>query len=182
MSHRFPYKPLTKAALTCALALMLNLAWAQDSKHESKPAQEAGQQAGDAQETKPKAAITIHFTGLRRRKGVLRVVLVDKPEAWMSKKIKALARKDIVLSDLGETASLDPLDVIFDDLEPGTYALSAYHDANGNNRLDTNFLGIPTERTGASNNPRPAMRAPRFNEAKFVLEADEKKTIAITLR
>lgn len=182
MSHRFTTRLLVKVALTCALALMLNQVWAQDSKQETKPTPEAGQRAGDAQEAKPKAAITLHFTGLRAHKGILRVVLVDRLEAWMSKKIKPRDRRDIGLSDLDEKTFLAPFVVTFDNLEPGTYAISAYQDANGNNRLDTNFLGIPTERTGASNNPRPAMRAPRFSEAKFVLEAEEKKTIAITLR
>ncbi len=181
MPYPSAYNPFIKLAFTCALALILNFTWAQDSKKETKPIQEAGQQASDAQEARAKAALTIHFSGLRERKGVLRIVLVNKPEAWMSKKIKPLARKDVVLSDLDEKAALDPFVVTFDNLEPGTYAVSAYHDANGNNRLDTNFLGIPTERTGASNNPRPAMRAPRFNEAKFDLNAEQNKTLTINL-
>ena len=57
----------------------------------------------------------------------------------------------------------------FDDVAPGRYAVSVSHDANGNRKLDTNLLGIPTEQWGVSNNVRPLMRAPRFEEAAFVI-------------
>ena len=34
---------------------------------------------------------------------------------------------------------------------PGSYAIAAYHDENGNGRLDRNGVGIPTEPYGFSN-------------------------------
>jgi uncharacterized protein (DUF2141 family) len=42
--------------------------------------------------------------------------------------------------------------VAFNNLPVGTYAVSVYQDANGNEQLDKNFLGIPKERYGFSNN------------------------------
>ena len=42
-------------------------------------------------------------------------------------------------------------------------------DLNGNRRADTNFVGMPTEPWGVSNGVRPTMRAPRFDEAAFVV-------------
>jgi uncharacterized protein (DUF2141 family) len=57
----------------------------------------------------------------------------------------------------------------FSGVPEGTYAVAVGHDLNGNQRVDTNFLGIPTEAWGVSNNVRPAMRAPRFNEAAFTV-------------
>jgi len=50
----------------------------------------------------------------------------------------------------------------------GKYAVSVFHDENSNGKLDTNFLGIPREGVGASNNakghfgPRNSARQ-RFN-------------------
>lgn len=38
--------------------------------------------------------------------------------------------------------------VKFKDLAVGIYAASAVHDKDGNNRLTTNFMGIPTEPYG----------------------------------
>lgn len=57
-------------------------------------------------------------------------------------------------------------------LTPGRYAVSIGHDRNGNQRVDTNLLGLPTEQWGVSNNTRPTLRAPRFDEAAFVIPAD----------
>ncbi len=56
---------------------------------------------------------------------------------------------------------------IFKDVAPGTYAVAVAHDLNGNRKTDTNVLGLPTEAWGVSRNVRPALRAPRFNEAAF---------------
>lgn len=62
-------------------------------------------------------------------------------------------------------------------LPAGTYALSIGHDRNGNRRVDTNFLGMPTEQWGVSNNVRPALRPPRFDEAAVRLPAGNAEVV-----
>ena len=57
---------------------------------------------------------------------------------------------------------------VFYKVKPGTYAAGAYHDANSNKKLDTNFIGIPNEGTAASNNARSFMGPPKWKDAKFV--------------
>ncbi len=42
----------------------------------------------------------------------------------------------------------------FEDISPGTYALAVIHDENGNGKLDTNWVGIPTEGYGFSGLPQ----------------------------
>ena len=59
----------------------------------------------------------------------------------------------------------------FAGLKPGRYAVAIAHDLNGNRRVDTNLLGMPTEQWGVSNAVRPTLRAPRYDEAAFVLPA-----------
>jgi uncharacterized protein (DUF2141 family) len=49
------------------------------------------------------------------------------------------------------------------DLTAGEYALSVFHDADGDRDLDT-FLGIPREGFGFSRNPRVRFGAPRFKD------------------
>jgi 4,4'-diapolycopenoate synthase len=66
------------------------------------------------------------------------------------------------------------------DLPPGTYAVSVYEDLNGNHKLDHNFLGIPTEPVGVSNNPPVRHGPPRYGESAFQLNAPA-QTIDITL-
>jgi uncharacterized protein (DUF2141 family) len=64
-------------------------------------------------------------------------------------------------------------------LKDGVYAIAAIHDENGNGKLDTNFVGIPTEGIGISNNPR-LMGAPGFEEAKFNITGNT--AVAITMK
>lgn len=52
-------------------------------------------------------------------------------------------------------------------LPPGKYAVSCFHDVNGNGKLDTNLVGIPSEPYGFSNNARPRFRPPYWSEASF---------------
>jgi uncharacterized protein (DUF2141 family) len=65
----------------------------------------------------------------------------------------------------------------FADVPEGSYAVSIGHDLNGNKRVDTNFVGLPTEPWGVSNNARPTLRAPRFDEAVFKIAADAKEVV-----
>jgi len=44
--------------------------------------------------------------------------------------------------------------VAFTDLHDGVYAVSVFHDENENQKLDKDFVGIPKEGYGASNNPK----------------------------
>jgi len=55
----------------------------------------------------------------------------------------------------------------FTQVLPGDeYAISVFHDENGNGQLDS-FLGIPKEGVGASNNPSMTFGPPKYDEAKF---------------
>jgi uncharacterized protein (DUF2141 family) len=56
---------------------------------------------------------------------------------------------------------------VFQGLPPGEYAVVAMHDENDNGKMDYNFLGIPVEGYGFSNNPRVLLKAPVFEAAKF---------------
>jgi uncharacterized protein (DUF2141 family) len=55
----------------------------------------------------------------------------------------------------------------FEDIPPGTYAMVVIHDSNMNGKLDSNFLGIPTEGYGFSNNAKGLVSAPSFSAASF---------------
>jgi len=55
----------------------------------------------------------------------------------------------------------------FEDITPGTYALAIIHDENMNGKLDTKWLGIPTEGYGFSNNAKTLLGAPTFSVASF---------------
>ena len=67
----------------------------------------------------------------------------------------------------------------FDEVTDGTYAVAVVNDLNNNKKVDTNFLTIPTEPWGVSNNVRPSLRAPRYEEAQFRVSDGKDPKIAI---
>ena len=56
-----------------------------------------------------------------------------------------------------------------EDLAPGDYAIKAFHDLDGSGRLETNFLGVPTEPYGFSNGARGSFGPPSWRQARFRL-------------
>ena len=70
--------------------------------------------------------------------------------------------------------------VVFSNLVPGRYAAIAFHDENGNGKLDKSFLGVPTEPYGFSNNAQGFLSPPTFDDAAMVL-GDSDKAIRIVL-
>jgi uncharacterized protein (DUF2141 family) len=67
------------------------------------------------------------------------------------------------------------------DLADGEWAVAITQDINDNDKLDKNFLGIPTEPYAFSNNVRPTISAPDFNECKFMVSGAG-KVVSIVLK
>ncbi len=69
--------------------------------------------------------------------------------------------------------------VTFDGVEPGEYAIKMFQDFNRNGKFDQNWLGLPEERYGFSNNAGPDwmhLGPPRFDTARIVLKAGANST------
>lgn len=118
------------------------------------------------------ADLAVAITGVRAQTGLIKVALVDSPEAYDG---KAKPVRGTAAAPSGGSASFR-----FDGLPPGRYAVMVIHDENGNGKLDSNFLGMPTEGYGFSNNPR-VMRKPTWDEAAFEVGEDG-ASIRIELR
>jgi uncharacterized protein (DUF2141 family) len=56
---------------------------------------------------------------------------------------------------------------MFAGIPPGEYAVSVFHDENGNGKLDRNFMGMPKEGVGASNDAAGHFGPPKFDDARF---------------
>jgi len=66
------------------------------------------------------------------------------------------------------------------DLEVGTtYALAVFHDVNENKFLDKNFLGMPEEKYGFSNDARGTFGPPYYREASFTVSNQHKLSVTI---
>jgi uncharacterized protein (DUF2141 family) len=108
------------------------------------------------------AELDVTVTDIRAQQGSLMIAVVDSAAAWddQAKPVAASQRK---MPAAQETFH-------FPNLPPGTYAVKVMHDANDNGKLDTNFMGMPIEGYGFSNNPT-VLRKPTFDEARFELGA-----------
>jgi uncharacterized protein (DUF2141 family) len=60
--------------------------------------------------------------------------------------------------------------VTFDDISPGYYGISVFHDRNMNGKLDTNRVGIPVEGFAFGNNAMGLFGPPSFEKAKVHVE------------
>ncbi|MFP3472496.1 DUF2141 domain-containing protein, partial [Micrococcus sp. SIMBA_144] len=69
----------------------------------------------------------------------------------------------------------------FKNLETGVYAVSAFHDVDGDGVMRKNLFGIPKDLYGFSNDARGTFSAPTFESASFQLSRGE-HTISFTLK
>lgn len=60
------------------------------------------------------------------------------------------------------------------ELPKGEWAVAITQDLNNNDKIDKNFIGIPTEPYAFSNNVRPTVAAPGFDECKFTVDGPGK--------
>jgi len=109
------------------------------------------------------AELTVTVDNLRSAKGDVRLSAYASAAEWPD---NSAAAND-------QVAAAQPGSVVFHfDLPPGIYAIACFHDENANGQFDQNFLGIPQEGYGFSNNLHPFLSAPSFAAASFTLPAD----------
>ncbi|MGB7480903.1 MAG: DUF2141 domain-containing protein [Burkholderiaceae bacterium] len=121
------------------------------------------------------AALTIAVTGLKDTSGQVAIAVFAGPEDFPKDDTKAIRR--IVVPINGATNSAK---AVVPDLPAGTYAIAAFHDHDNSGKLETNLFGMPTKGYGFSNNPKPKLRAARYDEARFELP-DGGATVEIQL-
>ena len=112
------------------------------------------------------ADLEVTIKALRNDKGQLRMAIFNDPEEFpRGNEIRSL---DISVKS-GDVTGL------FRGIKPGTYALAIHHDENLNNKMDTNFVGMPNEGYGFSNDARVFLTPPTFEAASFVIDKKLKK-------
>lgn len=112
---------------------------------------------------------------MRNAQGALGCQLFSSPDGFPKKGERALQAVMAPISDGQARCRFQPVPA-------GTYAVSVVHDENGNQKLDSNFMGVPSEGYGVSNNKTYAMSEPRWDESRFDLGPGETRQITIRLR
>jgi uncharacterized protein (DUF2141 family) len=106
-----------------------------------------------------KGRLVVRMTNFRSDEGQVGVVLWNSDVGFPEKIKKAFRKKRGTVKD-------GVCEVVFDNVPFGEYAVSVLHDENNNSQMDTNFLGIPDEGLGTSNDVRN-MGPPRYEQASF---------------
>lgn len=114
--------------------------------------------------------LDVRFEGLSSDKGRILYLLFDQGEGFPDNPGKSVRQGSLKASEASGGLRLS-------ELKGGIYALSVIHDENENDKLDTNFLGIPKEDFGFSNNPKVFFGPPGFNRASFDLFQDREVVI-----
>ncbi|MFD0835469.1 DUF2141 domain-containing protein [Mariniflexile aquimaris] len=101
--------------------------------------------------------VTVTVSNLKSNKGKVFFALYNEESHFLKKELR------------GEISAIEnnTCTITFKDVKNGIYAISLFHDENDNNIMDTNFLGIPKEPYGCSNNARGFMGPPKWADAKF---------------
>ncbi len=118
------------------------------------------------------ASLDVTVTNIKKDEGVIRLAICRQGDDFPDCGENAVQSADLKI-DLGSARAQ------FEDIPAGLYAVSVFHDANANGKLDT-FLGMPREGYGFSTNPPFRPRAPHFSEAQ--IEIDGKTEAIIKLR
>lgn len=112
--------------------------------------------------------VIIELSNLRSTQGKILISIYDEPETFPKK--KNMMEQKILSNIPGEK-----MIIRFGRLSLGTYAIAILHDENGDEKMNFNLLGFPTEGYCFSNNVRPKFRKPTWEEAKFELKNKHKR-------
>ncbi len=115
-------------------------------------------------------ALSVIVDGVRDSRGYVRV---------------DVCTQDTFLGRACETSGAAPAQkgvtqVVLTHLPPGVYAIQAYHDRNGDGRLNRGPLGVPVEEVGFSKSPPLGLHGPSFPRAAFV-HGDVAQTVNVHL-
>lgn len=102
--------------------------------------------------------LEINIIKVRRDAGQIAIQVLDEQKKVVKHEFTTISNKRSVL--------------ILKGLPKGKYAVQLFHDENKNGKMDFNFLGIPKEGYGFSNDARGFMSEPAFDKQLFSLDQD----------
>lgn len=115
--------------------------------------------------------ISVDIHDVPSSEGKISVAVYNNADGFL--KFDQVFKCDSIVAQKGVTT------ISIKDLPEGEYALAIFHDENGNDKLDTNWLGIPKEKVAFSKAKMKTFGPPGFKECAFKLKSD--MAIAISL-
>ncbi len=117
--------------------------------------------------------LNIEVEGIRNSNGLIGISIYNSPHGFPNDLAKAIKTEFVTIKD-------NKAKIAINNLSEGYYAISVFHDENGNRKIESNWIGLPKEGVGVSNNVKASFGPPKFNDAKFMLNRSE-QIITISL-
>ena len=111
--------------------------------------------------------LIINIPDIKENGGNIELGLYNNPESWLSE----TEQYRILYRDVDSEIEI----IVIDSLPPGWYAISLMHDLNGNGEMERNFIRYPKEPFAFSNNIKPLLSAPGFDDCKFYFSGETKE-------
>jgi uncharacterized protein (DUF2141 family) len=109
----------------------------------------------------PCPGIHVKVLNIRNSTGTVACALFESPVGFPIEVLRS-ATNVMVIKIRNTQARCD-----FEDIPRGTYAIAVIHDENMDGKLEINWLGIPTEGYGFSNDAKGMIGVPSFSAASF---------------
>ncbi|WP_227712333.1 DUF2141 domain-containing protein [Marinobacter zhanjiangensis] len=110
--------------------------------------------------------IHVKVPNIKNSTGTIACALFESPEGFPTEFLQSAT--NITMMKIRDTQAR----CNFLDVPPGTYALAVIHDENMDGKLNTNFIGVPTEGYGFSSGAEAGMSAPSFEDASFSYDGE----------
>lgn len=115
--------------------------------------------------------LTITITNIKKSQGSIELGIFNSSSTFLEKgKEFKFATKMVKGNQVVFT---------FHDIPKDEYAIALYHDVNSDKECNVNFMGIPVEPYGFSNNFKPKFSKPKFKDCKFLLEKPSEISIKL---
>jgi uncharacterized protein (DUF2141 family) len=137
--------------LICTLLIVLAVATTIFSQDSAK----VDEQTGD---------LTLNIMGFENDEGSVKIALSNSKEDYTTKGQAFQGAIEVISNKTAHH--------IFEEIPFGIYAIKIFHDENNDGELDTNFLGIPSEDYGFSNNAKGNFGPASWEDAQFTFGKD----------
>lgn len=122
------------------------------------------------------AEVAVRVEKVARSKGEVGVAVFSSPKGFPIHLEHSYEVKWVPVME-----GMEVVEVVFEALPAGNYAVTAVHDENGNRITDRNNLGFPKEGVAFSNDQRVTTAAPSYKSCQFSVKNGDKKKIVTRL-
>lgn len=125
--------------------------------------------------TEQEKGLIVHVSQLRNNKGHVLLSIFNSRQGFPSDPGKAFGKLKMAITN--KKASF-----LIPSLPSGTYAIAILHDENDDLKMNTNWIGLPLEGYGFSNNVMGSFGPPSYSRASILYKSGQLQSININTR